>query len=40
MIKLILPDKEDTKLEPIVGAIAIAIGAAAGILVAVIALIG
>ena len=38
MIKLILPVKEDTKLEPVVYASAIAIGTAAGIFGAVIAL--
>ena len=40
MIKLTLPAKEDTKLEPSVLAIAVAIGTAAGIVGAVIALNG
>lgn len=38
MIRLLLPAKEDTKLDPDVYAIAIGIGVAAGILIAVFAL--
>lgn len=38
MIKLILPAKEDTKLEPVVWAIAVATGIAAGTVGAFIAL--